>query len=87
MHSIANMSARRHSMNRPAIDSSCAAAGRSARSVEIKWFPTIPSNCWNQNADIAVSTRPLFGTGSAITTSKALMRSDATMSSRPSAAS
>ena len=41
----------------------------------------------HQKAVMAVSTRPLSGMGSAITTSKALMRSEATISSRPSPAS
>ena len=41
----------------------------------------------NQNALIAVSTRPLSGTGSAMTTSKALSRSEATISRSPSPAS
>ena len=40
----------------------------------------------NQNFDSPVSTRPLSGTGSAITTSNADTRSEATKSNRPSAA-
>ena len=43
--------------------------------------------CANQNAEVAVSTRPLSGMGSAMTTSKADMRSEVTMSSRSSPAS
>jgi hypothetical protein len=41
----------------------------------------------SQKAVMAVSTRPLSGTGSSITTSKADIRSEATNSRRPSPAS
>ena len=41
----------------------------------------------HQKQVIAVSTRPLSGIGSAMTTSKALTRSEATMSSRSCPAS
>ena len=41
----------------------------------------------HQKQVIAVSTRPFCGMGSAMITSKALTRSEATMSSRPSPAS
>ena len=84
---MGSISARRHSMKRPAMRGSRALWGRSARSVEIRCDPTVPANCSNQKADIAVSTLPLFGTGSAITTSNAEMRSEVTISRRPSPAS
>ena len=56
-------------------------------SVEMRWLATTSRRCSNQNADIAVSTRPLSGIGSAMTTSNAEMRSDVTSSSRSSPAS
>ncbi len=87
MHSIGSISAFRHSITRPAQSGRWALSGRSARSVLMRWLPTTPSNCSNQNADMAVSTRPLSGMGSAITTSNAERRSDVTISRRPSPAS
>jgi hypothetical protein len=87
MHSTGSISALRHSMTRPASSGRCAAAGRSARSVDRRWLPITSANCSNQNADIAVRTRPFSVMGSSITTSKAEMRSDVTRSSRPSPAS
>ena len=41
------------------------------------------ASSWHQNTVMAVSTRPLSGMGSVITTSNAEIRSEATMSSRP----
>ena len=58
--------------------------GQTLSEVEMRWLPTTPSRCSNQKADIAVSTRPLSGIGSAITTSNAEIRSDVTISRRPS---
>ena len=75
-------------MMRPARSASPAAlltsAGRSATSVETRWLPTVfamSRKSSNQNAVIAVSTRPLLGIGSAMTTSNAERRSLVTMSS------
>ena len=87
MHSTGSISASRHSITRPARAGSCAPSGRSARSVEMRWLSTTSRICSNQNADMAVSTRPLSGIGSAMTTSNAEMRSEVTISSRPSPAS
>ena len=88
MHSTGSISARRVSMTRPARSASsatfCADGGRSARSVERRWPGTTSASWSNQNADMAVSTRPLCGMGSSITTSKAEMRSLVTMSRRSS---
>ncbi len=81
------MSALRHNMTRPASSGFCAPGGRSARSVEIRWLGATSASSSNQNADMAVSTRPLSGMGSFMTTSKAESRSDVTSSSRPSPAS
>jgi hypothetical protein len=83
MHSTGSISQRRTSMIRPASPGSARAGGVS--SVETRWLPPRSPRSSNQNALIAVSTRPLSGTGSAMTTSKALSRSDATISRRPSA--
>ena len=86
MHSIGSISALRQSMMRPARSGSAAAtsAGRSARSVDTRWLPATSPSCSNQKADMAVSTRPLSGIGSAMTTSKAEMRSEVTISRRSS---
>jgi hypothetical protein len=84
MHSIGSISARRHNITRPSHSGFCASAGRPSSLVDRRWLPTTPSNLSNQNADMAVSTRPLSGTGSSITTSNAEIRSDVTISNRPS---
>ena len=88
MHSTGSISARRQSITRPAHSGlEAAAGGQSARSVETRWLPATSARCANQKADIAVSTRPLSGTGSSITTSNAEMRSEVTISHWPSPAS
>jgi len=79
MHSIGSISARRHNMMRPSSSGRRADSGRSATSVETRWLPMTPDSASNQWADMAVRTRPLSGTGSAITTSNADSRSDATI--------
>jgi hypothetical protein len=85
MHSIGSMSARRTSIARPATSSiSAATGGSSAGSVATRCVGAIPASWPAKYAVIAVSTRPLSGTGSAKTRSKAEILSDATMSSRPS---
>ncbi len=55
-----------------------------AGSVSSKWLGIIDAVSANQNREIAVSTRPLSGTKVGSTTSKALIRSDATSTTRPS---
>ena len=87
MHSIGSISARLHSIDRPASSGTRAGSGSASRSVAMRWLPTTPAKCSNQNADIAVSTRPLLVMGSLRTTSNADMRSDVTMSRRSSPAS
>src|SRR5438128_9674113 len=68
-------------MERPARSGSRrACSGKSRCSVEIRWFGVIRAVCSNQNADSAVSTRPLSGIGVGMITSNALIRSDATIS-------
>ena len=69
---------RRHSM-RPAARAR-RRARRSTRWRSGGWAPASAS-CSNQNADIAVSTRPLSGIGRRQDTSKAEIRSEVTMSS------
>src|SRR3954469_6460630 len=56
-------------------------------SVDTRWLATTGASSSNQNALMAVRIRPLSGMGSAITTSNAEMRSDATISNWPSPAS
>ena len=81
MHSIFSISARRTSIPRPATPSmSRASAGKSAGSTLTRWLGATSAIWSSQNAVMAVSTRPLSGTGSGITTSKAEMRSEATIS-------
>ena len=87
MHSIGSISAFLQSMIRPSHSGRRHASGRSSSEVEIRWLPTTPSKVSNQNDDIAVSTRPLSGMGSAMTTSNADSRSEVTISRRPSPAS
>ena len=53
----------------------------------IRWLGARSESSSNQYAVMAVSTLPLSGMGSAMITSKAEMRSEATISSRPSPAS
>ena len=63
------------------------AGGRSATSVEREVAPDhgrMSAKSSNQNAVIAVSTRPLLGIGSAMTTSNAESRSLVTISKRSS---
>ncbi len=88
MHSIFSMSARRQSMTRPSASGSLSARpGTSWASVLTRWLPTTSAKWSNQNADMAVSTRPLWVMGSDMTTSNAEMRSDVTSNSRSSPAS
>ncbi len=87
MHSTGSIRQRRTSIIRPANASSRASSGSEASSVDTRWFGATSASNSNQNALMAVSTRPLSGTGSAITTSKALSRSEATMSRRSAPAS
>ena len=89
MHSIGSISARRTSIARPARSGIAAAAVREVRRIGRDEVGAARRRraASAQNTVIAVSTRPLSGTGSAKTTSKAEMRSEATISSRPSPAS
>ena len=82
MHSMGTTSVLRQSMMRPARASRSAAEspGTSAGSVEMRWWGVSSANRSNQNLEIWVSTTPLPGRPLAITTSKALMRSLATIS-------
>ena len=84
MHSIGSISALWQSMTRPSQSSSRRSSGRSATSVEIRWLGATSASCSDQNSVIAVRTRPLSVMGSAMTTSKAEMRSEVTISSRSS---
>jgi len=52
--------------------------------VDRRWLGATLASCPDQNAVMAVSTRPLSGMGSAMTTSKAEMRSEVTMANRSS---
>src|SRR5687767_2974340 len=54
-----------------------------AMSVSSRWFGMIPAVSANQNRDNPVSTRPLSGISVGMTTSNALIRSDATSTIRP----
>ena len=85
MHSSGTMSARRTSMARPdrspsSPTPSTAPAISDGSEVTIA-FSTTSATSSHQNAVIAVRTRPFCGIGSANTTSKALIRSDATINS------
>ncbi len=83
-HSIGMMRTARHTMTRPSSEASVAASapGIWGTSNESKWSSMNPRSRsqWNQPAEIDVSTCPLPGIGVGITTSKAEMRSEATMS-------
>src|SRR5436190_556395 len=57
---------------------------RSSVSVESRWFGTRSAVSANQKRDRPVSTRPLSGISVGSTTSKALIRSEATSASLPS---
>ena len=89
MHSMGTTWVLRQSIMRPERDSRSAAVspGTSAGSVEMRWCGVSSANRSNQNLEICVSTTPLPGRPLAITTSKALMRSVATINkaSPPSA--
>jgi hypothetical protein len=61
--------------------------GRSARSVEIRWLPTDVGELLEPERRHGGEHPALVGTGSAMTTSNAEMRSEVTISSRPSPAS
>ena len=92
MHSSGTISARRTSTARPAPAVGQGAAAAAPRSISAgstaRIVPgTTSAISSHQNAVMAVSTRPFSGMGSAMTTSNALTRSEATMSSRPSPAS
>ena len=87
MHSTGSISARRQSITRPASSGCWASGGQSARSVDRRWLPITSPSCSTQKAVMAVSTRPLWGMGSAITTSKAESRSEVTIRRLPSPAS
>ena len=75
MHSIGSISTFLTSIDLPAISGTWALDGKSDKSVEMRWDFIDVEKCSNQNADIAINTRPLSGTGWFITTSKADMRS------------
>ena len=92
MHSSGSISARRTSTARPAHSAGTASPpqrGRrcSAGSAATRWPGTTSAISSHQKHVMAVSTRPLSGIGSAMITSKALTRSEATMSRRSSPAS
>jgi hypothetical protein len=79
MHSMGSISARRTTMARPASSPSS--------TMRTRWLGAMSASRSSQKAVRAVRTRPLWGMGSSRTTSKAEMRSDVTMSRRPSPAS
>src|SRR5215213_6915443 len=81
------MAHRRTSIMRPVRHGSRSSGGRAAMSVDTRWLATTGARSSNQNALMAVRIRPLSGMVSVITTSKAEMRSDATMSNWPPPAS
>ena len=91
MHSRGSISARRTSMARPAHSGGSAlppsAAEISTGSAASSVPGTTSAISSNQKQVMAVSTRPLSGIGSAMTTSNALTRSEATMTRRSSPAS
>src|SRR5439155_11693806 len=75
------MVSRLTSIARPARSSVVrAAGGNSSCSIVIRWLGASSAVRSNQNTDSAVSTRPLSGMGVGMMTSKALIRSDATIS-------
>ena len=85
------MSARRTRTARPAHSGGSAAppsASAMATGSAVSWLPgTTSAISSHQKVVMAVSTRPLSVMGSAMITSNALTRSEATMSRRPSPAS
>ena len=91
MHSRWSISAARTRTARPAQSAGSAAppsASAMATGSAVIWLPgTTSAISSHQKVVMAVSTRPLFVMGSAITTSNALTRSEATISRRPSPAS
>ncbi len=92
MHSMSSISARWTSIARPAREASPpgradARSGKSAGSALMRWLGARSDSSSSQAAVIAVSTRPLSGIGSSMITSNAEIRSEATMSNRPSPAS
>ena len=78
---MGSISALRTSMARPARSSPATPAGNSAGSTLTRWLGATSAVSSSQKAVMAVSTLPLWGILSAITTSKAEMRSEATNSS------
>ncbi len=84
MHSTGSISHRRTSIIRPVSAGSRADGGSAPTRVDTRWLDATSDSSSNQNALMAVRIRPLSGTGSAMTTSNALSRSDATMRRRPS---
>ena len=92
MHSMSSISARWTSIDRPArwsepTGQAGAPSGKSAGSALIRWLGARSASSSSQCRVMAVSTRPLSGMGSAMITSKAEIRSEATISRRPSPAS
>ncbi len=90
MHSSWSISARRTSWARPAQPPGRAAPSASSISAgsTATMLPGTTSAISSHQKDVmAVSTRPLSAMGSAMMTSNALTRSEATMRSRPSPAS
>ena len=88
MHSSGTISARRASIARPASPAISAIPGTEAAissGSHVRCAQrTTPVSCSHQNDVIAVSTLPLSGMGSSITTSNAEMRSEATSKRRSS---
>jgi hypothetical protein len=86
-HSIGKTVVRRQSIARPASVLRCIASEGTAATISsisalIMWCQTSSSNRRSHHAVIWVSTAPLCGIGSAMTTSNALTRSVATRSNR-----
>ena len=69
-------------MKRPSSSSERNSAGRSRKAEEITWLAVTSLSLSNQNRLIWVRTRPLSGMPLGMTTSYALMRSVATITSR-----
>ena len=71
MHSTGSISQRAHEHDPPGERGVRASAGRASSSVETRWLGRRRRGARTRTRVIAVSTRPLSGTGSAMTTSKA----------------
>ena len=70
------------SMLRPATCATSSADTTLSGASPVRWFGTMSFNCSNHHSAICVSSAPLPGMGSPMMTSKALMRSLATIRMR-----